>query len=147
MGNIVRGKFLYITSKGSDGDFDFKAYATSHTLSQSAETTEVAHKTDGAGFWTSAEVNKLSWEVSSENLYTEEVSLPSIGSEVDIQVSYDKGAKITAAGTQAGTATGLYYGKAIITSININAAVSDNATYSVTLTGKGELKAGTAPSA
>lgn len=45
-------------------------YATSHTLTLSAEAQDVSSKDHG--IWTGNEVNKISWEITSENLYTTE---------------------------------------------------------------------------
>lgn len=45
-------------------------YATAHTLTLSAEAQDVSSKDHG--IWTGNEVNKISWEITSENLYTTE---------------------------------------------------------------------------
>lgn len=45
-------------------------YATSHTLTLSAEANDISSKDHG--IWTGNEVNKISWEITSENLYSTE---------------------------------------------------------------------------
>ena len=46
------------------------AMATNHTLSLSAETTEISNKDIGSGDWTANNVRRFSWEVSTENMFT-----------------------------------------------------------------------------
>jgi hypothetical protein len=44
------------------------AYATNHTLTITAETTDISSKDHG--IWGASEVAKYSWEITSENLFT-----------------------------------------------------------------------------
>lgn len=123
------------------------AFATSHSLSLSGNSLDIASKDHG--FWGASKVGKLTWEVTSENLYTqggfddlydsyiarEEITLVwGKPSDYDANGIVDKAESWTAP-------TGAYYtGKAVITSLSVNAATGDNATYSVTFTGVGPFE-------
>ena len=50
------------------------AYATSHTLSISADTVDTSNKDEGGGDWADSEVGKLSWTCQSENMYADNAS-------------------------------------------------------------------------
>ena len=142
---IIKGKDLMLF----DNQGHSFAYATNHTFSMTAETADTSSKDHG--IWSSAEVTKYSWEITSENLYT----------EVDYDSMYDAmiegeaiqirfGLKVQPSNPADNVVDGdLDYwsaqssyleGKAIITSLVANAPNGDNATYSVTLTGVGSIK-------
>ena len=124
------------------------AYATSHTLTLTGNTTDTSSKDHG--WWTATSVGSLTWEITAECLYTysdfdllfnkmihnEKIHL--IWSEVD---NYDpNGLTTTGGNVQQWKYSQKYYsGYAIITSINANANTGENATYSVTFTGAGTL--------
>lgn len=61
---IIKGRDLMLF----DNDGHSYAYATNHTLTITAETTDVSSKDHGV--WGASEVSKYTWEVTSENLYT-----------------------------------------------------------------------------
>ena len=146
--NIVKGDDLMVFLKDGNTNKSI-AYATSHTLSLSAETANVNSKDHGS--WTGNEVNKRSWEITSENLYTEEdydtlFDAWSAGTELTLYWAKKKEADtvIVADGDAANytadttTATKKYYsGKAYITSLTANAGTGEKATFSVTFTGTG----------
>lgn len=132
------------------------AYATSHVLTISADTADTSTKDHGV--WGSSEVNKLSWELQSSNLYVVE----------DYDSLYDKmiarqpvkvyfglkkendPTKTVADGDYPNwtVASGAYAGDALITSITANANTGENATYSITYKGVGKLvKVTTVPTA
>ena len=70
---IIKGDDLMLfinTSTGSTPSYKSIAYATSHALSISAEATDTSSKDHG--IWGGSEVNKITWEITSENLYTTE---------------------------------------------------------------------------
>lgn len=46
------------------------AYATNHTLEISGDTTDLTNKDEGGGTWNMEELKKLSWSVSTENLFS-----------------------------------------------------------------------------
>ena len=62
---IIKGRDLML--------FDDKgksfAYATNHTLTMTAETSDISSKDHG--IWSATEVSKYTWEITSENLFTE----------------------------------------------------------------------------
>ena len=142
------------------------AYATAHTLTITADTADTSSKDHGV--WTGNEVAKISWEITSENLYTSEGFDSLFGDMINrkpIDVIFglkqkgeadktvadgdyanwtpeykaDATGKPTAPETDT-TNSNMYMGKAYITSLTANANTAENATYSVTLTGTGSIK-------
>ena len=137
------------------------AFATSHTLSISADTKETSSK-DSGGKWQTSEVGLLSWSCSSENLCGD--SKAGIG--FDELFAYmvakkpvtgvfalegngtndNKLQDVPTAGWTAKAGDG-YTGQMIITNLEKNAPNGENATIKVDFTGVGELKKVTAGSA
>ena len=114
------------------------AFATSHSLSLSSNTVDIASK-----------VGKLSWEITSENLYTDEgydTLQTAWANKTEVTLVWGKPSDYNAVGivgtAEAWTAptAGYYTGKAIITSLSVNAATGDNATFSATFTGVGPFE-------
>ena len=114
------------------------AFATSHSLSLSSNTVDIASK-----------VGKLSWEITSENLYTDEgyaALQEAWANKTEVTLIWGKPSDYNAGGivgtAEAWTAptAGYYTGKAIITSLSVNAATGDNATFSATFTGVGAFE-------
>ena len=142
--NIVKGDELMLFY--NDNAF---AYATSHALSMSAETISTASKDHG--FWGASEVGKLNWEITSENLYTDDdydtlYDLMNTAEPITVAFAkasnYDKNGLTYVGGDVAyWTPDTSYYrsGLAIISSLNVNANTGENATLSITLTGAGPL--------
>ena len=132
------------------------AYATSHTLTLNAETASVNSKDHG--IWSGNEVNKRSWEITSENLYTDEefegiFDSWAAGTEVtlvwckkveadSVVVANGDAANYTPDNVASGKK--YYTGKAYITSLTANANSGEKATYSVTFTGNGKFEKKTA---
>lgn len=142
MANIIKGDDLMLF----DAQGKSIAFATSHSLSISADSADVSSKDSGK--WKANEVNKLGWEITSENLFTSDsydTLFSSMVSRTAIDVFFGL-KKETTDGTESGWSkgSGTYTGKAYITSLTANANSGDNATYSVTLTGTGEIKKATA---
>ena len=139
-----------------DANGDALAFATSHTLTITGNTVDVATKDHG--FWGSQEVGNLTWELTSENLYT----ITDYDKLFDIMIAKEP---VTVAFAQVSnySANGLVdvggdvsawepdttnyrSGQAVISSLTVNANTGENATYSVTFTGAGPLtKATTTP--
>lgn len=144
------------------------AYATAHTLTITADTADTSSKDHGV--WTGNEVAKISWEITSENLYTSE-GFDSLFDDMinrkPIDVAFglkqqgkadstvadgdysnwtpDYGVVVPENGnpeapTKNTTDQKMYMGKVYITSLTANANTGENATYSVTLTGTGSIK-------
>ena len=124
------------------------AYATSHTLTLTGNTTDISSKDHG--WWAATSVGSLTWEITAECLYTysdfdllfnkmirnEKIHL--VWGEVD---NYDpNGLTTTGGNVQRWIASPNFYsGYAMITSINANANTGENATLSATFTGAGPL--------
>lgn len=124
------------------------AYATSHTLEITAETADVSNKDEGAGDWSTSEVNLLSWTASSENLYSVDGKGDNYDDLFDLMIAKtpidavfakkkETVNEVPATGWTANT-TG-YQGKVIITSLSLNAPNGENATFSVQFQGYGAL--------
>lgn len=125
------------------------AYATAHTLTLSSETASVNSKDHGV--WTGNEVNKRSWEITSENLYTDEdyaILFDAWSAGTKLKLIWAKKAEadtvIVADGDAAnytpkktGTGTTYWSGNAYITSLTANANTGEKATFSATFTGTG----------
>lgn len=120
------------------------ACATSHSIELTNATREVACK--DSGDFASAEYGRFSWTVSTD-------ALLNLGKDSEQYVSYDdlmqlmlNKAKVevlsiydgrAAAGVDSGL---VVYGEGIITSISQTNPDNDNASYSVSIQGRGELK-------
>ena len=124
------------------------AFATSHSLSLSSNTLDIASKDHG--YWGASKVGKLSWEITSENLYTEEgyaALQEAWANKTEVTLIWGKPSDYKPEGIVGGTSdawtaptAGYYTGKAIITSLSVNAATGDNTTFSATFTGVGPFE-------
>lgn len=145
--NIIKGKDLMLFNENGHS----WAFATNHTLTITAETTDVSSKDHG--IWSGAEISKYSWEITSENLYTVEdydslFSAMLAGDKVKVRFglkNQSEGAdgKNVADGTTTlhfwTAGASFYEGYVLITSLTANANNGENATMSVTLTGVGAI--------
>lgn len=124
------------------------ALATSCKLSMSAETIDTQSK--DSGIWTEKDIKKLSWNCSSENLFSADASANSydklfelmlarepIEIKFGIPANSDSG-ELPAAGWTLPT-TGAYSGTVLITSLELNAPDGDKATFSAQFEGTGAL--------
>lgn len=129
------------------------AFATSHTLSISAETADISSKDHG--IWGGSEVTKFSWEITSENLYTEDnyddlFDLMLAGEPITVRFGLksqnDNSLNVADGDYDNWTSknAGYYEGSVVITSLSANANNGENATYSVTFTGAGKITRHTA---
>ena len=147
MSKIIHGRDLMLF----DNDGHSYAYATNHTLTMTAETTDISSKDHG--IWGASEVSKYTWEITSENLYTVDaydemfdamIAATPITVRFGLKVEQVDKSKNVADGDLAlpyWTSQSSYYeGKVIITSLTANANNGENATFSVTLTGTGSIK-------
>lgn len=151
---IVNGKKLMCFLKDND---TFKAigFCTNHTFSTSASTVDIAHKdladAEGNGKWADEDVDTFSWTITSESFYANEAegytanelfALYAAGTTVDCKfgLAPNNTAGAPDGGWTPQSGTQMLSGKAIITSLDINASVSEKATFSITLTGKGPVK-------
>ena len=155
---ICKGKKLMIFIKKGNSYVSI-GYATSHTLSTSASTISVSHKDladAGSGKWDSQDIDTLSWSITTENFYANEAEgitfadlfgYYSAGTELDVKfgIAADSATGVPTGGWVAPSASGSYVmsGKVVITSIDLNAPVDENASFSAQFTGRGPLTAET----
>lgn len=158
--NLVRGNdlMLFVWSDANDQYMSLGG-ATSHTLTISPEYTETNCKDSGIVGW--RKLNKVSWEISVESLYTDQYSylFNSLMNETEIEVMFAIASGSTTNRTvedglvdeddyffyDKGTNKHYYTGFVKVNSLTLNAASGDNATYSCTLTGVGKLEEKNAP--
>ena len=155
MGKIIRGKKLMLFVKESD-TYKAIAFATNHTFSTSASTINVSHKdladlATGAAKWDDQDIDTFSWSITSEHLYANEgagytakdiFTLYANGTVLDVKFGLADASTTGAPATgwvPSTTESQMLSGKAVITSYDINASVDDNASFSITLTGKGPI--------
>ena len=146
MGQVINGGDLMLFLGGTS-----IAFSTSHKLSISAETVETSSK-DNGGKWVAKAVRKLSWNMSTENLYSLEgagktyddlFTMMTGRTEIDaiftVEKDYaTKADKVPETGWTPMT-TGQYKGKVVITSLELNAPNGDNATFTASFEGVGAL--------
>lgn len=144
MSNIIKGDDLMLF----DANGHSIAFATSHTLTISADAADINSKDHGQ--WGASEINKINWEISSENLYTTDAydtlfnaMMARTAIDVYFGLKAETGTGTVADGdydywTKQATAK---KGKAFITSLTANAATGENATFSCTLKGTGKIEA------
>lgn len=165
---IIKGDDLMLFNGETGKSY---AFATAHTLTITADTADTSSKDHGV--WTGNEVAKISWEITSENLYTTDGFNSLFRDMINrkpIKVTFglkqkgkadstvadgdysnwtpNYGAVLTedanpAAPSGDTTDQNMYMGSAYITSLTANANTGENATYSVTLTGTGSIKLAT----
>ena len=126
------------------------AFATSHSLSITVNTTEVSTKDHGD--FPSVIGNNITWEITTENLYSDNaesalwaamktmqpVTVKFATSNYKNETS-QKGIVGVDSATEWTVEKAIASGKALITSLSVNAPSGDNATLSATFTGVGEL--------
>lgn len=131
------------------------ALATSHTLEISAETISCSTKDNGGGEWETSESGLLSFTMSTENLIGDERNGKGFDELFDMMIKKqpvdlvftmkgtvaNKGEyyEVPTGGWSPKTNSG-YSGKALITSLSLNAPNGEHATMSATFTGTGALK-------
>lgn len=144
MDTIIKGDDLMLF----DAKGESLAFATSHTFTMTGETVDISSKDHGV--YTASSVNKISWEITSENLYTIDAYdnlFDNMVAREAIEVYFGQKAendheKTVADGDYENWTKGTHLkkGKAYITSLVANAGNGDNATYSLTLTGSGKIE-------
>lgn len=121
--------------------------ATSHTLTINANTTDASNKDVNGGSWAVNDVSQYTWEASTDNLYsTTGVSTLYAKMVAGAPIDAIFGIKTEAAdadlpvgGSWTKPTTNCFSGKVIITSLEVTAQNGENATFSATFTGYGEL--------
>ena len=142
---IVRGDQIMLFKDGKS-----LAYATSHTLSITGNTIDISSKDHG--YFGASEIGNITWEITSENLYTDSAFdslFSSMVAKTPITVTFGHADNYNANGLADSSTNWIpdtsvgakyYEGPAIITSLQANANTGENATYSITLTGNGPLQ-------
>lgn len=157
--DIIKGSDLMLFVKQTNGTVHSLAFATSHQFSISANTADISTKDHG--FWGAKEVTGITWNITSDNLYTVDTFnelYDRMISRQPVEVYFCLKTPTERQGTPATvnlpgdtyttwtptTTTGEdgYYGKVYITSLSATAASGDNATFSVQLDGIGQLAKG-----
>ncbi len=120
------------------------AFATSCSLEISMEEIDQTNK-DSSG-WKSIIGGLRSWSVSADVLYQNEAKSSHytfldfwdhLGGDNERTALY---VELTVTGASAADSNKFYHGQAYITSLSVNGGTEDQATYSVTLTGTGQLQ-------
>ena len=150
MANIINGGDLMFFINGKS-----VAFATNHKLTINAETVETSSK-DSGGKWVTKSVKKLSWNGTTENLYSNDGEGVTFDTLFDLMVArqpidavfalegnstdYAEN-KLDEVPTDGWTAVsaGTKTGKVIITSLEVNAPNGDNATFTCNFEGVGAL--------
>lgn len=149
---IIKGDDLMLFIPDGVSAFKSIAYATSHTLTMTAETQDINTKDHGE--WGSTTVNKIQWSISTENLYTDEdfdtlfdlmvakqkikVVFGKKAEAASVIVADGDAANYTPANVSAAT-TNPYMkeGYVLITSLTANTPSGDNATFTAEFQGVG----------
>lgn len=125
------------------------AYATSHSLEITGETTDTSNKDEGSGDWSSQEVSILSWSASSENIYTEDGAGNMFNDLFDLMILktpidavFAKKLETTIDVPRQGwtSKAPTYEGKVVITSLTLNAPNGEHASYTAQFQGVGALQ-------
>ena len=141
MSKKIKGQELMLFVNGKS-----IAYATNHTLNLSAELADVSNKDEGSGDWKVQEVKQMSWEATTENLYSVDgysslFTLMTAKTPITAVFAPKTESDINVPSGGTWTASSGYTGQVIINSIAVNAQVGDYATFTVNFTGVGALTA------
>lgn len=153
MGNIIRGKKLMVFVKSGEEVYKSIGFSTSHTLSTSASTISISHKDladAGSGRWEDQDIDTLTWTITSESFYANQAegitfadlwNYYAAGTVLDLKfgVAADNTSGVPVGGWTVPSSGTVLSGKAIITSVDLNAPTGDNVTVSIQFTGKGAL--------
>lgn len=157
--DIIKGSDLMLFVKQTNGTVHSLAFATSHSFNISSETSDISTKDHG--FWGAKEITRITWQITTDNLYTVDtfnelydrmisrqpievyfcLKTPTERAGVPATVNlpgdtYDSWTPTTTTGEDG------YYGRVYITSLDATAAAGDNATFSATFDGIGAITKG-----
>lgn len=129
------------------------AFATSHSFNKTLNTQEISTKDHGD--FSAVLPQNITWEITTENLYSlsgYQTLNNAFKNMTEVTVAFGEssynqtgtqGSIVASQGVQGGTnwTLGSFYesGKAYITSLSVTAGAGENATFSATFTGNGEL--------
>lgn len=144
MQNIIKGDELMLFKNNKS-----LAYATSHTLTITGNTIDVSSKDHG--YWGASEIGNITWEITTENLYTDtdfDALFDAMVAKTPVTIIFGKAGNynVNGLGNLANWTPGTVYktGSAVITSLTANANTGENATFSATFTGVGAITKHTA---
>ena len=151
---LVDGSNIMLFSYTSNG-YTSLAHGTSHSLSLSADKEDI--NTKDCGMYGMTEVSKINWEIQADHMYTNDgydAFFKAMTSKKPVTVVFGLKADAEIGGTPADVNTSndgnwsantsyIYSGKAIISSLDWQAAAGSKSTISVTLNGQGAITAGT----
>lgn len=142
--SITKGDALMLFMGG-----EALAFARNHTFTMTGNTIDISSKDHG--YWGASEVGNITWEVQTENLYTEDnydKLFDAMVAKTPVDIVFAQAQNysengLTAVGGDAeswtASTTSGRKGKAVITSLTVNANTGENATCSATFTGSGPL--------
>tara|TARA_R100001443_G_scaffold116848_1_gene138791 strand:+ start:3768 stop:4211 length:444 start_codon:yes stop_codon:yes gene_type:complete len=138
---LVNGTDLLLKVGDSNSNEVVVAFSTSCSLEVSMDEIDITNKNSGG--WKQIQGGLRSWSVSSDALYQNEVEsgkyafidfwdhLGGTNERTHVHV------ELTVTG--ASTGNKYYAGEAFVTSLSVNGGTEDQSTFSVTLTGTGQL--------
>lgn len=133
--------FVYMSAAENGVGSAPLAYATECTLSISAAQIDTSNKQSGT--WASALPGQLSWSVSASALYTSANNFHTIfetyRTRTKLYVAFGEITSLASENFDLDTAKTHYEGWAYITSMELNAGNGEVASFSIELTGEGEL--------
>lgn len=145
-GQVINGGDLMLFIDGKS-----IAFATSHKLSINVETVETTSK-DSGGKWVAKAARKISWNCSTENLYSNDgegmtfdqlfdklTARTPIKAVFCLEKDYSTKKDEVPEGGWLPVTTGIYSGNVIITALEANAPNGDNATFTASFEGVGAL--------
>ena len=157
--DIIKGNDLMLFIKDTKGAVHSLAFVTNHQFSITANTADI--NTKDHGFWGAKEITGITWNITTDNLYTVDtfnelydrmisrqtvecyfcLKTPTERQGTPATVNLPGDAQTTWHPTQQTGEDG-YYGRVYITSLSATAASGDNATFSATFDGVGSLYKG-----
>ena len=142
--NIIYGGDMMLFVGSASGSTQPIAFSQNAKLSIKAATRGISSK--DSGVWEESQVGKLSWEMSSDALYSMGVTgttneandlFTLMSGRTPIYVGFSKYTGTVPSWSPAASIK--YTGMAIITALDITANDGDNVSYSISLTGTGAL--------
>lgn len=152
MATLIKGQELQLMVAGKP-----IAFCTNHVFTLNSDTTDTSSKDNGD--FGSTQINKISWTISSDSLYCSyaagvnnyDVLVDVMLAKQPIDVVFCRPANYTSAGLVRGGNTAndapeewtqnttYLTGKAVLTSLTLNAQNGETANYSAEFTGNGAL--------
>jgi TP901-1 family phage major tail protein len=149
MASIIKGSNLMLFVKvGSD--YKSIGYATNHTLQIGSESSSISTKDDlgGGALWVQSSINKLNWSISTDNLFSYDaagqeafdlITLMTSRTLVEVCFAIAAETSVPATGWTPDDDISHLKGSAYISDLSINSPNGDNASFSATFSGVGQL--------